>query len=88
MTGGRDGARNALHSFWKRVADAATFSPFQRSPVDRMMGRWSLDYSQHTLQRISSRALSPPILSGRLDRIPFEIFLRSLSISSVCRRAA
>ncbi len=45
LVGGRDGARNALHEFWRRVADAATFSPFQRSPLDRMVGRWSLDYS-------------------------------------------
>lgn len=45
LVNGREGARVALHEFWQKVAEAATFSPFQRSPLDRMMGRWSLDYS-------------------------------------------
>jgi len=60
LVGGRDGARNALHTFWKRVADAATFSPFQRSPVDRMMGRWSLDYSPtYIATDLIARLVSP-----------------------------
>ena len=42
-SGGRDGARQSLHDFWKAVSDAARFSPIQRSPVDRLMGRFSLD---------------------------------------------
>ncbi|MGA7116217.1 MAG: patatin-like phospholipase family protein [Hyphomicrobium sp.] len=60
LVGGREGARNALHNFWKRVADAATFSPFQRSPVDRMMGRWSLDYSPtYIATDLIARLVSP-----------------------------
>jgi NTE family protein len=60
LTDGRDGARNALHSFWKRVAGAATFSPFQRSPLDRMMGRWSLDYSPtYIATDLIARLVSP-----------------------------
>lgn len=43
--GGRDGAREALHAFWKAVSDSARFSPIQRSPWDRLMGNYSLDYS-------------------------------------------
>jgi NTE family protein len=43
--GGRDGAREALTKFWKAVSDAARFSPIQRSPLDRMMGNYSLDTS-------------------------------------------
>jgi NTE family protein len=27
------------------VSEAAAFSPFQRTPLDRMLGRWSLDHS-------------------------------------------
>jgi NTE family protein len=45
MVGGREGARNALHDFWRRVSTAAEFSPFQRTPIDRLLGRWSLDFS-------------------------------------------
>ncbi|MBX9829281.1 MAG: patatin-like phospholipase family protein [Xanthobacteraceae bacterium] len=43
--GGACGARAALASFWRKVADAARFSPFQRSPLDLMLGRWTLDNS-------------------------------------------
>jgi NTE family protein len=42
---GRQGARDALAEFWHRVGAAATLSPFQRSPLDMLLGRWSLDYS-------------------------------------------
>lgn len=41
--GGADGARAALESYWRHVSDEARFSPFKRSPWDKMMGRWSLD---------------------------------------------
>lgn len=43
--GGAEGARAALERFWRRVADAATFSPFRRTPLDMLLGRWSLDHS-------------------------------------------
>ena len=32
MEGGAEGARAALEAYWKRVAEAAKFSPLQRSP--------------------------------------------------------
>src|SRR3954454_593171 len=31
--GGADGARAALEAFWKRVSDAAKYSPFRRGPM-------------------------------------------------------
>src|ERR1700746_2355924 len=40
-----EGAEVALDSYWRRVSQAAAFSPLQRSPLDRLMGRWSLDSS-------------------------------------------
>jgi NTE family protein len=43
--GGPDGARKALAGFWKAVSDAARLSPIQRSPLDRLLGRYSLDYA-------------------------------------------
>jgi NTE family protein len=42
---GNEAAREALEAFWRRVSQAATFSPLQRSPLDVMLGRWSLDHS-------------------------------------------
>lgn len=44
-SGGRDGAREALTTFWKAVSDAARFSPIQRSPWDQLTNRFSLDNS-------------------------------------------
>jgi NTE family protein len=43
--GGADGAKAALEQFWKRVSDAALLSPFRRTPLDVMLGRWTLDTS-------------------------------------------
>src|SRR5262245_65195341 len=43
--GGAEGARIALDKFWQRVSRAAAFSPLQRSPLDRFLGRWTLDTS-------------------------------------------
>jgi len=43
--GGAAGARAALDGYWERVARAAMFSPLQRTPLDRLMGRWTLDSS-------------------------------------------
>src|SRR5690349_16383354 len=45
IKGERDGALASLEKFWREVALAARFSPFQRSPFDVLMGEWSLDSS-------------------------------------------
>src|SRR5262245_33072491 len=42
---GSQGAREALEVFWGRVSRAALLSPLQRSPIDVMLGRWTLDHS-------------------------------------------
>jgi NTE family protein len=42
---GSAGARQALEAFWRRVSEAAAFSPLRRSPIDVLLGRWSLDHS-------------------------------------------
>lgn len=34
-----------LDGFWNAVSHAAAFSPVQRGPVDRLLGRWSMDFS-------------------------------------------
>ncbi len=43
--GGAAGASQALETFWRKVSDAARFSPFQRGPLDVLLGRWTLDHS-------------------------------------------
>lgn len=63
--GGADGARAALDDFWRRVSQAATFSPFRRSPLDVLMGSWSLDNSPMFVAfDLASRVFSPYDLSG------------------------
>jgi NTE family protein len=43
--GGGEGAREALHRFWRAVSDAGRASPMQRTWIDRALGNWSLDFS-------------------------------------------
>jgi NTE family protein len=58
--GGAPGARAALERFWRQVARAAVFSPLQRSPMDRLMGRWSLARSPaYVAMDLMSRLFSP-----------------------------
>jgi predicted acylesterase/phospholipase RssA len=42
---GREGARVALEAFWRRVAGAATFSPFRRTPEIDGEAYWDGGYS-------------------------------------------
>jgi NTE family protein len=74
--GGPVGARAALSAFWERVSAAARFSPFRRSPLDVLLGRWTLDNSPGFLMAdMMSRLISPyhfPDLTGN----PLEAVLR------------
>jgi NTE family protein len=57
---GADGARAALDKFWQRVSRAAAMSPLQRSAVDRLMGRWTLDTSPaYLVMDLMTRVFSP-----------------------------
>jgi NTE family protein len=42
---GAKGARAALENFWRRVSQAALLSPLRRTPLDVLLGRWTLDHS-------------------------------------------
>ena len=58
--GGAAGARRALENFWRRVSEAARFSPFRRGPLDVLLGRWTLDSSPlYVTMDLMSRLLSP-----------------------------
>jgi NTE family protein len=74
-TGGRDGARAALTDFWARVSKAATWSPFQRSPLDRLMGRWTLDNSPAYLTADLMARLVSPYAFGLTDYNPLRDIL-------------
>jgi NTE family protein len=58
--GGAQGARAALDAYWRRVSRAAAFSPLQRSPLDRLVGRWTLDTSPaYVAMDLMARIVSP-----------------------------
>lgn len=58
--GGPAGAKASLEAFWRRVSEAARFSPIQRSPLDMLTGNWTLDNSPgYFFFDIFSRLFSP-----------------------------
>jgi NTE family protein len=58
--GGADGARAALENFWRSVSRAALLSPLRRTPLDVLLGRWTLDYSPaFVAMDLASRLFSP-----------------------------
>ena len=58
--GGADGARAALENFWRRVSNAALLSPLRRTPLDILLGRWTLDHSPAFLAMdLMARVFSP-----------------------------
>jgi NTE family protein len=60
LDGGRAGAKAALERYWRKVSDSARFSPFQRTPLDILLGRWDLDRSPAYLAAdMMSRMISP-----------------------------
>jgi NTE family protein len=85
--GGASGARAALDAYWDRVARAAAFSPLQRTPLDRLVGRWTLDYSPSFIAfDLMSRLVSPydlnpygfnPLTTILNESIDFERLARS-----------
>ena len=85
--GGAAGAREALEAFWRRVSDAARFSPFQRGPLDMLLGRWTLDSSPiYVAMDLMSRLVSPydvnplgmnPLRDILAEVIDFEVLAQS-----------
>ncbi|QEQ97862.1 patatin-like phospholipase family protein [Neptunomonas concharum] len=60
MEGGAAGARAALEDFWLQVSRMGSLSPIQRSPLDVLTGRWSLDSSPaYVMYDLLSRVASP-----------------------------
>jgi NTE family protein len=58
--GGLEGARVALEQFWQRVSQAALLSPLRRTPLDVLLGRWTLDSSPaFVAMDLASRLFSP-----------------------------
>jgi len=84
---GNAGAREALELFWRHVSEAARLSPLQRSPLDIMLGRWTLDSSPAFIASdLLSRLYSPydfvtnsvnPLRQILADAVDFELLARA-----------
>ncbi len=58
--GGRTGAKQALHAFWRAVSNAARYSMLQRTFLDRLLGRWTLDGSPgYRMFEMAANLVSP-----------------------------
>ena len=74
--GGAEGARAALETFWKRVSDAAQFSPLRRGPLEILTGLWTLDYSPvYMAFDLASRVFSPYDLGAASSVNPLRAIL-------------
>jgi NTE family protein len=59
-SGGRDGARTALATFWRKISEAAALGPLQPTWYDRITGNRSMDSNPaFVLFDMMSRLLSP-----------------------------
>ncbi len=59
-TGGRDGAKKSLETFWRRISDVAAFSPLHKSPLERILTGWNMDMSPaYHWMDLMSRIFSP-----------------------------
>jgi NTE family protein len=58
--GGAAGARQALHDFWRHVADAAALSPFRPTLLDHWFKFGGIDYSpSYQLLELTTKLASP-----------------------------
>ncbi|MDJ0994035.1 MAG: patatin-like phospholipase family protein [Dinoroseobacter sp.] len=58
--GGGERAKALLSAYWTTVSEAAKLSPIRRGPLDRLFGRWSLDFSPtYMASEIFGRVFSP-----------------------------
>jgi NTE family protein len=55
-----------LERFWRTVSRAAALSPFQRGPIDVLLGRWTLDHSPaYIAMDLLARVVSPYALNPK-----------------------
>ncbi len=84
--GGAEGARVALERFWRSVSRAALLSPFKRTPLDILLGRWTMDTSPAFIAAdLMARVFSPYDLNPQ-DANPLrEILAQSVDFERVAR---
>lgn len=89
-SGGPSRAAELLKTYWSAVSKAAELSPIRRSVMDKLLGRWTLDYSPtYQASQIFGRVFSPnqfnpmdinPLRDIVADCFDFEIVNRADSV--------
>jgi NTE family protein len=83
---GPEGARESLEAFWRKVSDGAKLSPFRRTPLDVLLGRWTLDYSPaFIIMDLMSRLFSPYELNPMGSNPLKEILAHSVDFDRLAR---
>jgi len=84
--GGREGAREALHRFWRAASEGACFSLIQRTPWDQWTGNWSLNTSPGYLGLDMLTRLASPYELNPFNLNPLRDFLaRQIDFDAVRR---
>jgi NTE family protein len=77
-SGGRDGARQALAKMWEDVSEMHALSPVQRTPLDALLGNWSMNHSpSYVAYDLLSRVASP-YQTNPLGINPLRVLLKNL----------
>jgi NTE family protein len=75
---GREGAKNHLETFWRRVSDVAAWSPLHKGPVDEIMTGWDMNsVPTYHWYDLMSRMFSPYTLNP-LNFNPMRDILRDM----------
>lgn len=83
--GGVQGGRDRLRSFWTQISKAASQSPLQPSPIDKMISRGNMDYSPlWQFYDAISRSASPYQLNPFNLNPLREVVTASVDFDTVC----
>lgn len=76
--GGRAGAQAALRRFWSANSQLALLGPFQRTLLDHLLGRWTLECSLGYLTMPLFGSIAAPGPFNPFDTNPLTVLLGSL----------
>jgi NTE family protein len=80
VQGGREGARAALDTFWRRVSTLSLFGPMRRSLLDVFTGNWNLDRSPMTAVLDAFQSVASPYQTNPLNVNPLRDLLAEMVV--------